>query len=430
MTSVAQSLTKRLLKLKSRRPMLFRTCKSIITWVMWGPSLALTSAIKIVDLLVPKSPDIWIFPVHFFLRTFSDNSRAVYEAAQAYTHVKKIILVRDRSIDTQQREDTLIVDMLSAKAVWYLFRAKVIIIQHSLYLDLSPLRIQGRFFFAISRRVIFNTWHGIPIKSLLANSSGMHIPSIRREKKHYHLCASSKIDQLAMTVSFYPIPPPRVYVTGAPRNDFLVAVEDCLPGYCREQLAHIRSLKRGRKLLVYAPTYRELQLGGQYYDFSSQEIESLKALLRAHDAVLGIRLHYFNRQISYSEFIDGDIVVDLDQSHVPDMAMILRESHIIITDYSGLFVDALYLKRPAISFAYDREHYMRSQRGFVYDLNMISPLPVCETFDELMTLVATLLPRPSHLSMQECGYAQKMFFDHIDANNGRRAIAKIDALTH
>jgi CDP-glycerol glycerophosphotransferase len=181
---------------------------------------------------------------------------------------------------------------------------------------------------------------------------------------------------------------------------------------------------------VYAPTYRELHLGGHYYEFSVAEIEKIKALLRTHNAVLGIRMHYFNRQVSYNHLVDNDIIVDLDQSHIPDMAMIIRESHIVITDYSGLFVDALYLKKPAISFAYDRVHYMATQRGFVYDLDVISPLPVCETFDDTMSLVANILFRPDYLPTQEIERAQKIFFEHIDSDNGLRAVLQIAAMVH
>jgi CDP-glycerol glycerophosphotransferase len=318
--------------------------------------------------------------------------------------------------------------MLSFAAMWYLLRARVIVVQHSLYLDLSPLRMHNRFFFNMVGRVVFNTWHGIPIKSLLAESSGIHIRPIRREKKNYHLCASSNIDQLAMTVSFFPVPPPNVHVTGSPRNDFLAREEKNLPGYCRRQLDHIRNATKGRKLVVYAPTYRETRLGGSYYSFSDDEIRTLRQLLRDNDAVLGLRLHYFNRHVSYAHLVDDDLVFAMDQSDIPDMAMLIREAHVIVTDYSGLFVDAIYLGRPVVSFAYDREHYMKTQRGFVYDLQLVSPLPVCESFDALTALVSSLLSGPTQLMSGEYRCAQSIFFSQIDSENGCRAVACITAL--
>jgi CDP-glycerol glycerophosphotransferase len=389
-----------------------------------------TTLFKAIDRLLPKSPKLWVFPVHFFLHTFSDNSRAIYEATLEHPDITKIILTRGKPADCAQRSDTIAVPMLSLAAIWYLLRARVIVVQHSLFLDLAPLRTHGRFFFSLSGRVVFNTWHGIPIKSLLAESSGIHIRPIRREKKHQHLCASSRIDRLAMTVSFFPVPPCNVHITGAPRNDFLLRGEDELPDYCRRQLKHIRKLAKRRKLVIYAPTYREVHLGGRYYSFSDEEIYRLRKLLRASDAVLGLRLHYFNREASYANLVDDEIVFDMDQSDIPDMAMLIREAHVIVTDYSGLFVDALYLSRPVVSFAYDREHYMRTQRGFVYDLQQISPLPVCESFNAMVKLVSSLLTGPNHLSSNEYRCAQRIFFDRIDSDNGRRTVDCIASLAN
>lgn len=428
--SASQTLVERLLSFKRRSPVLFRISKSLVWWLSLIPSLVGTTLFKAIDLLLPKSPKLWIFPVHFFLHTFSDNSRAIYEATLERPGIKKIVLTRGKPMDCAQRSDTIAVPMLSFAAMWYLLRARVIVVQHSLFLDFAPWRTHGRFFFNFSGRVVFNTWHGIPIKSLLAESSGIHIRPIRREKKHQHLCASSRIDRLAMTVSFFPIPPWNVHITGAPRNDFLLKSEDELPSYCRKQLEHIRKLAKRRKLVVYAPTYREIQLGGRYYSFSPEEVSRLRDLLRATDAVLGLRFHYFNRKESYANLVDDELVFDMDQSDIPDMAMLIREAHVIVTDYSGLFVDALYLGRPVVSFAYDREHYMRTQRGFVYDLQQISPLPVCESFDAMLRLVSSLLRGPNQLSSSEYRSAQRIFFDRIDSDNGRRTVDCIASLAN
>jgi CDP-glycerol glycerophosphotransferase len=418
----SQAIVDLLLSLKRRRPGLFKAAKLLVWYLSFIPALIVTILLKTIDLLIPKSPKRWVFPVHFFMHTFSDNSRAVYEAALDRPDIIKIILTRGKSIDCAARSDTVSVPMLSLAAMWHLLRARVIVIQHSVYMDLAPLRMHRRFFFNLTSRIVFNTWHGIPVKSLLAKSSGIHIRPINREKKHHHLCASSSIDKLAMTVSFYPVPPSNVHVTGAPRNDFLRISDDELPSYCQKQLAHIRNMTKQRKLVVYAPTYRELQLGGHYYSFSNSEINQLKKILRDNDAVLGLRLHYFNRQVSYADMIDGELVFEMDQSNIPDMAMLIREAHIVITDYSGLFVDALYLGRPVVSFAYDRTHYMKMQRGFVYSLETISPLPVCESFDALMKQVSRLLSGPNDVSSIEYSCAQRIFFDRIDSDNGRRTV--------
>lgn len=392
------------------------------------PTCILVCAGKLIDALIPKRADSWLFPTHFYTHEFADNTRAVFEAVKADPAIRKVILARGKPIHVPDGAvATDVVPMLSLRAIWRILRAKVLFVEHSLYLDFAPLRTHNLFFFALSPRKIVNIWHGVPIKALDHRSSGMSIRPIRAELPHHHVVASSRIDRLAMANAFYPLDPNRVHVTGIPRNDFLIRPEDELPEYYRAQLASIRRIRRSRKLILYAPTYRELQFGGTYYEFSEVEVERLRRILREHDAVLGVRMHYHNRRSQAVQLIDGELIHDLDHTVIPDLGMIIRESHAIITDYSGLVVDAIYLDRPIIAFAYDRKHYTDTQRGFIYPLELIFSAPICETFDDLDRALSRLL-QGGHASAFKNGTARQIFFEHVDDRNSERVVTLVRTL--
>lgn len=407
---------------------LFKAASGVWFCLTIIPTYILVFAGKLIDVLIPKRADSWLFPTHFYTHEFADNTRAVFEAVKADPTIRKVILARSRPIPMPDGAvATDILPMLSLRAVWRILRAKVFFIEHSLYLDFAPLRTHNLFFFALSLRKIMNVWHGVPIKALDHRSSGMGIRPIRAELPHHHIVASSRIDRLAMANAFYPLDPSRVHVTGIPRNDFLVRPEDELPEYYRTQLRRIREIRRGRKLILYAPTYRELQFGGTYYEFSEVEIGRLKRVLREHDAVLGIRMHYHNRASQAVHLVDGRFICDLDHAVVPDLGMIIRESHAIITDYSGLMVDAIYLDKPIIAFAYDRKHYTDTQRGFIYPLNLIFPASLCETFDELDRALNLVLQN-GYASVFKNDAAKQIFFEHVDDRNSRRVVELVRTL--
>lgn len=392
------------------------------------PTYILVLAAKLVDGLIPKRNDLWLFPAHFYTHEFADNTRAVFEAVKAAPAIRKVILARSKRIAIPDGAVTTdVLPMVSLRAIWRILRAKVLFIEHSLYLDFAPLRTHNLFFFAFSFRRIINIWHGVPIKALDHMSSGMGIRPIRVELPHHHFVASSKIDRLAMANAFYPLDPSRVHVTGIPRNDFLVRFEDQLPEYYRAQLRRIREIRNGRKLILYAPTYREIQFGGKYYEFSEGEIKRIRQILREHDAVLAVRMHYHNRPSQTANLLDGELIHDMGHAVIPDLSMIIRESHAIITDYSGLVVDAIYLEKPVVAFAYDRKHYTDTQRGFIYPLELIFPDAICETFDELDRALGLLL-QDGRATVFKNSAAKQIFFEHVDDRNSERVVALVRTL--
>lgn len=401
---------------------------------------------RAIDALTRKQPDYWAFATHH-LHTgrFIENQRAIFEHVKNDESIRKIIFYRgptpNLEIEGGIRYEA--VRLGSLRSFLLLARCKVLFVTHSISMDFS-LRWGGRQFSILKlnmrQRIVVNLWHGIPLKRLLyaANEETLkHTDRIQyrfEERKHYAgLIASSDIDSYAMAAMFYPANYRQVWVTGLPRNDFLLQEESLLPVYIRDSIKRIRDIRKNRKLIVYAPTYRQTDVSDQafYYQFSDQEIAKLQVLLHANNAILGYRPHYFKNSSQYfnlDKYIDDELIFDFSQAKVPEFSALARECDLLVTDYSSVFIETLYLGKPAICFAYDLEHYKSSQDGLLYDLSLVFPGPACTDFEGLLEHLGRALQTPAPRQTQKIQDIQKFFFNFRDTANAERVVQRIKNL--
>ncbi len=194
-----------------------------------------------------------------------------------------------------------------------------------------------------------------------------------------------------MTRAFAPLPRDRVWLSGLPRNDLILKDEGALPGDYREQLAEIDRRLAGRRLVLYAPTWREKAASLDV--FSAAEERQLEQLLDEHGAVLGIRGHPNVRSHrAYARNQNWRKIIALND--IPDVNMLLRRADVLVTDYSSIYIDYLLLDRPVLHYVYDLESYI-AERGFLYDLDAAFGGACAQTFAELVTLLGDVLDDPA-----------------------------------
>ncbi|HBN54881.1 MAG TPA: teichoic acid biosynthesis protein B [Stenotrophomonas sp.] len=404
----------------------------------------LLQAWRLLDMLTPKRLDHWALFDHPLKRgQFIENARAVYEHIRADPAVQVCIFVRGgtRPRDIVESASVRIVALDTLAGLWMLARCGVLLLTNSTALDMSLAWRGGGYSAprpALRRRVVVNLWHGIPLKRLFAlanpaqRRAGDRDAFRRRERGFYAgLVASSETDARSMAAIFHPIAAANVWITGLPRNDFLRMPEAQLPAGLDRQLAGLRALRRGRRLLLYAPTYRDGSAGnGPCYRFSDAEVAALKQLLRRHDAVLGIRNHYVARAavpLDPARHLDDDLLLDLGHARFEEIAPLLREASLVITDYSSVYIDALYLGLPVVGFAHDLADYSTHQNGLLYDLDLAFPGPVTTTFVALIDALDAALSAPAFQPDARYQRARRLFFRHDDAGNTHRVVEHIHA---
>lgn len=399
---------------------------------------------RLLDLLVPKRLDWWAFFDHPLKRgQLVENARAVFEQVRHDPSVRSLVFVRGgtRPRHVSGNAHVQVVDLDTLAGLWTLARCGTLLLTNSTAMDMS-LAWDGGGYAAprpvLTRRVVVNLWHGIPLKGLFAlanpaqRAHGDRDAFRRRERGHYAgLVASSETDARTMAAIFHPVPPDHVWDTGLPRNDFLRVHEADLPAALAEDVRRVRALRDGRRLVLYAPTYRDASVANERaYRFSDGEVQQIRQVLRHHDAVLGVRAHYLDNArapFDPARHLDGRNLLALGHDAFEEIAPLLRESAVVVTDYSSVYIDALYLGLPVLGFAYDLDHYRQHQNGLLYPMELAFPGPVATSFDTWLAAMDATLAQPRPQPDARYLAARRMFFRHDDAANTARVVERIRA---
>lgn len=400
---------------------LYRTSNSEKYYSLYGNILEETEEVKTlsarkIDEEAPKYDNWWGFPVCAFNNGLNDNTRAMFEFVKNNPNIKKIIFSRKKNIKVDGN-NVLVVPLKSPEGLFYIARCKHIFLKHTIksnvFWELDP-----------QKHNFYNLWHGIPLKKIhYVSNDRLHLAK-RTEKENRSLSAvisASNVDRLAMTAAFWPLTFHDVWLTGLPRHDFITCAEESLPSDFYKELCNLKNVLRDRKLILFAPTFRNDQENG-YYNFSKDEIDQLSALLKENNCVLGIREHMADTSGTYGSVFVGETFINLTESIFKNVEIVLRCSDIVITDYSSCFIDFLLTGRPVISFAFDRDSYL-NERGMFYDLDWCFPGPVVTEFPDLIQSLDSALNGTFDRDM----YNQKrsIFLEYMDSKNSNRVYNKI-----
>jgi len=277
----------------------------------------------------------------------------------------------------------------SRKGILTLLRAKFVF-----FSQFGPDELPG---IAFSKKTVtIQLWHGIPIKTIGACMKRLNSKEASRLREVYprtftYWISSSRVERDSIA-SCTGIPLQRVVTTGYPRNDFLI-----------EQIAspsndlYVRFPFLNGKIILYAPTYRE-ETEIRFFPFSDFSLEALHSFLEKENAYLLLRGHYMDDIVRPEgnleiNMIKGERIISANREMVEDLQELLPYVDILISDYSGAWVDYLLLNRPIIFIPYDLETYVE-ERGLLYDFHEITPGPKVECFDDLMRALRDYLSDP------------------------------------
>jgi len=348
------------------------------------------------------------------------NERAVFEQVRDDPSIRKIVLTRGRRVSLDG-ENMVVCPLDSPEGQYHLLRAKQIFVKH------SP-RINAKYPISAKLHNFINLWHGIPLKRFGPASLDMEqkLDWVYRENRDCRaVISSSKVDALAMAAAFYPLPYRDVWITGLPRNDFIVCPESRLPSDFLEEGRRLEAERAGRKLVLFAPTFKNAQADG-YYRFSDDELDWLRGWLQANNAVLGVREHMADRAHAYYAQLAPLGALDLSAARYPNIEVLYRQSAALVTDYSSCAIDFMLTGRPAISFAYDFEHYAGTERGLFYDLDHVFPGPVCRDFASMKVALDRSLRADMTPAVQT--WRKRFFFEHDDSYNAWRVVWNVRRL--
>lgn len=308
----------------------------------------------------------------------------------------------------------------SLRQLVYLCNAQVVIFTDC-FDDVASFWRWGIFSKWLNRRFI-SVFLGHGVTALNHNFGFYDHATMLRRKERIDLVTVCSEQEKDFWVRGFGHPAEHAQITGSPRLDNLPL--------------HALSGTRSPRSILFAPTSRRPLrqanrrsfLASHYYQEISSFLESpsLRSLLVAQDATLTLVLHH-----SMARFKPLFRTFESDRISVTDMASesvqpLLISADLLITDYSSVAFDFLYMSRPVIFFQFDRASFESIHGSSFVDSDAALPGPVATTASEVQEQIQLTIGRSWQIDEQSLAKI-KNFFQFQDLQNCERITAAINA---
>lgn len=298
-----------------------------------------------------RKKQLWIFGAWEGMK-YDDNTKYLFEYVnQHYSDkIRAVWLSRQQNVVVMINKMGLEAYRAgSFMGLWLQLRAGVAIYTNSLFdFGICPL---------IGGAEVVTTWHGMSFKK------------IYNSKYHgWKLVVKKTMDRLFSwtyrTVSTVPSEQGRkwlkesftlnsneIYITGQPRNDVLKQVD-------RVKVLNQIGIATDKKVILYLPTYRLPSMGDDAMERIVKDMYNCKELDRVLDqqnCVMVVKPHPLTPKISIAS---RENFVIMDYLSVKNNQELLGCGDMLVTDFSGGFIDFSLLNRPVIFYEPDEEKFL------------------------------------------------------------------------
>ncbi|MEK4947772.1 CDP-glycerol glycerophosphotransferase family protein [Carnobacterium sp. FSL W8-0810] len=203
-------------------------------------------------------------------------------------------------------------------------------------------------------------------------------------------------------------------------------------GLVRYDYLNDESQNQEKKIIFVMPTWREwiikdeeTFLQSDFYKSYSELLndKELNDYLKENNLVIKIvphieiRLKYMKYFSSKYDYIQ---VIDTEKETVQEL---IKKSSLLITDYSSVALDFVYLNKPVLFYHFDLEDYLINRGSFV---NLYTDLfgPVAYQYDDLKIKIKEI-QNENFITKEEYIRKSSRHFDHKDKNNFKRTYKRI-----
>lgn len=363
--------------------------------------------------IAPRREDLWVFGADKG-DSFTGNPK--YEFLYVSNNVERITAVwitDDPDVEEELRARGYSVrrrSTVGAKVVT--LRAGVAFLSHEL---------RDVVWWCTGGATIVQLWHGVSFKEkgwITREKQGTSILPVKLFKQYvilnydYFITTSDNLEALHREAFW--VPPERILPLGYPRHDVLF---DEIPG---EDLGFQDGYDRWTTggddtQVLYLPTWRDT--GADPLTDNDMDLDRLDELLSEWDARLLIKLHPYTDRGDASASGYDNIEIATDNF---DIYPVLRNTDLLITDYSSVFSDFLILDRPLVFYAYDYDEFRRRNRELYFDYSEFTPGPICRDSEELYEQLQLALVESEDASRHDRREIREYFFDNVDARSSER----------
>ncbi len=172
----------------------------------------------------------------------------------------------------------------------------------------------------------------------------------------------------------------KIHALGIPRTD--VFFNPIYKENIRKKLKEKYPEIDGKKVILFAPTFRGNGVKTAHYDYSWLSLKKIQKEL-GEDYLFIIKMHPFIKN-TFQETADPSFFIDLsNEREINDLLFI---TDILITDYSSVIFEASLLNIKTIFFAPDLKEYI-STRDFYYPYEDYTFGPVVENSEALIEAI-------------------------------------------
>lgn len=203
----------------------------------------------------------------------------------------------------------------------------------------------------------------------------------------------------------------QILPTGMPRMDEYLDEE-----YRKkktEELYELYPMCKGKKVILFAPTYRGRNRATAHYPYEMIDFDRLYRFC-GDEYVILFKMHPWVAQPVPIKEEQKDRFVDVNT--FPNINDLFYITDMLITDYSSNIFEFSLMRKPMLFFAFDKIQYAFS-RGFHRDYEEAAPGKVCYDFEQLMTALEN-----KDYEYEKVEEYVRLHFDYIDSHASDRVI--------
>ena len=209
-----------------------------------------------------------------------------------------------------------------------------------------------------------------------------HRRTSRAHRGYTHVIVSADVDKPHYADAFN-MPEERIFATGIPRVDGFLNEGSLVQA--RQSFFERFPQARGKRVVVFAPTFREDDIRKATYDFSQLDFEGIANYCRANNALFVLKFHQYTHGFAGVPAGLEDVIVLADG--VREVNDLLPAADLLITDYSSVLYEAALIDVPTVFFPYDLEYYEQT-RGFYEPYESFVPGPIVRTPEALVAALS------------------------------------------
>lgn len=318
-----------------------------------------------------RDKHIWVFGAWSGLH-YSDNSRALYEYVLAHcSDIRCVWITRNPKVYNRLVEEGKPVEMCESRAGKKIQKDAGLIFWTANEYDIDIRYINGA-------RVI-NLWHGLPLKKIgedamerirskslwkrIKTSIRKHIVPWEFIFKDAELVCGSPFFSPFFQSSFE-LKPNKIIINPEPRLTFMTVDHE------ESIITSIKQKFSNPMILMYMPTFRDDKLR-TFDPFSSAgfDITRFNHVLQQHNIVFMYKGHFLT-DCENTRIKSCERIVQVTDKDYDNLYTVLKDVDILITDYSSVYLDYIYLRKPMILFPFDYKDYIAYSREFYFDYNL------------------------------------------------------------